>query len=158
MLFQVSRKELKIVQLVEKKKGKTEKIKYPPIPGKDVTYAVQVSMKMPGSELSDVNRPLAINCYLLPLFDWRVEQTNGPGRIKFFPFLTVSLFFRPQTKLWEGNLFTCVCLCVTSHASWDRSYDRVPLLSTSDRGITHGSMMHPTSSCLNIFTLSHIDA
>ena len=39
----MSRKELKIVQLVEKKKGKTEKIKYPPIPAKDVTYAVQVS-------------------------------------------------------------------------------------------------------------------
>ncbi len=38
----MSRKELKIVQLVEKKKGKTEKIKYPPIPAKDVTYAVQV--------------------------------------------------------------------------------------------------------------------
>ncbi len=43
MCLQVSRKELKIVQLVEKKKGKTEKIKYPPIPAKDVTYAVQVS-------------------------------------------------------------------------------------------------------------------
>lgn len=41
LTIEVNRKEVKVVQLVEKKKGKVEKVKYPPIPGKDVTYAVQ---------------------------------------------------------------------------------------------------------------------
>jgi len=40
LTIEVSKKDIRIVQLVEKKKGKVEKIKYPPIPGKDVTYAI----------------------------------------------------------------------------------------------------------------------
>ena len=41
LTVEVNKKEVKVVQLVEKKKGKVEKVKYPPIPAKDVTYAVQ---------------------------------------------------------------------------------------------------------------------
>lgn len=37
----MTKKELKIVQLVEKKKGKIDKVKYPSIMARDITYAVQ---------------------------------------------------------------------------------------------------------------------
>ena len=45
----------------------------------------------------------------------------------------VYYYYHPQTKLWEGNVFTDVCLCFRlgtgvgiSHASWDRLHGRVP--------------------------------
>ena len=45
-----------------------------------------------------------------------------------------TFYYRPQTKFGEGNAFTGICLFaerkgryVTSHASLDRSHDRVPL-------------------------------
>lgn len=41
LTLQVSKKEVKITQEVDKKKGRIEKVKYPPIPAQDVTYAVQ---------------------------------------------------------------------------------------------------------------------
>lgn len=41
LTIEVTRKELKINQLIEKKKGKIEKLKYPPIPAKDITYGIQ---------------------------------------------------------------------------------------------------------------------
>ena len=41
LTLEVTKKELKIVQLQEKRKNKVERIKYPPVPSKDVTYAVQ---------------------------------------------------------------------------------------------------------------------
>ena len=42
LTIEVSPKELKITQLIEKK-GKTQKLKYPAIPSKDITYAVQAT-------------------------------------------------------------------------------------------------------------------
>lgn len=42
LTIEVSPKELKITQQVEKK-GKTQKLKYPAIPSKDITYAVQAT-------------------------------------------------------------------------------------------------------------------
>ena len=50
LTIEVSKRELKIVQLVEKRKGngppapggKVDRVRYPPVPAKDVTYAVQV--------------------------------------------------------------------------------------------------------------------
>ena len=41
LTIEVSKKELKIVQLVDTKKGKIDKLKYPPVQARDVTYAVQ---------------------------------------------------------------------------------------------------------------------
>ena len=41
LTIEATRKEIKITQLLEKRKGKTEKLKYPPIPTKDATYATQ---------------------------------------------------------------------------------------------------------------------
>ena len=69
--------------------------------------------------------------------------------------------YHPKTKLWEGNVFTGICLSGgeggvgTSHALWDRSHSRVPLedlpapVLTSSGGDqnTYGCQvggMHPT--------------
>lgn len=41
LTIEVSKKELKIYQLIEHKRGKTEKIKYPTVPAKDLTYVTQ---------------------------------------------------------------------------------------------------------------------
>ena len=48
LTIEVSKRELKIVQLVEKRSGKSgggaakvDRLRYPPVPAKDVTYAVQ---------------------------------------------------------------------------------------------------------------------
>ena len=41
LTIEVTKKELKVTQLVEKRKGKVDKVKYPAIPSRDVTFATQ---------------------------------------------------------------------------------------------------------------------
>ena len=42
----------------------------------------------------------------------------------------ICIFYHPQIRLWEGNVFTGICLFmerVTSNELWGRSHGRVPL-------------------------------
>ena len=82
---------------------------------------------------------------------WLLKHTHTVASKQYASYWNAFLFYFPQTKLWEGNVSTAVCLFiggkgwwVTSNASWDSSH-----LPPSHRHQTWG----PTSPALGHHTL-----
>ena len=91
---------------------------------------------------------MLIGCHVVRRFHRRQHRDGFQGHCKvvggtrggcctFALELLFFRFYRPQTKLREGKVFTGICLSTgecgwgvgTSYASWDRSHGRVPFPS-----------------------------